>query len=113
MESNWHVRVGDYVLEVLDPYGETNSLRFDEIKIIAIETNDSGPLGTDVWWHVSGIERGLMIPGGAIGEQEMLAAFQKWPGFNNDSVIAAMGCTEEKMFVCWKAPAGDHAVGDC
>lgn len=102
-ESAWRVLVGKESLDILDGAGALNSIRFDAIKIIAIETNASGPMGTDVWWHVSGTDRGLAIPGGAGGEREMLSCFQKFPGFDNDAVIAAMGCTEEKMFVCWKA----------
>jgi hypothetical protein len=36
------------------------------------------------------------------GAEPLLAALQQRPGFRNDAVIEAMGCTENRDFFCWE-----------
>jgi hypothetical protein len=46
-----------------------------------------------------------VVPGGATGEQEMLAAFARLPDFDHSQVIKAMGSTRNAIFVCWQNPS--------
>ena len=52
-EESWQVRILNDVLEVTNPDHDIQRIRFEDIKGIAIETNDSGPFGVDVIWYLS------------------------------------------------------------
>ncbi len=43
------------------------------------------------------------IPQGATGADQLLAAFQGLPGFNNEAVIEAMACTGNREFELWRS----------
>ncbi|MCA9235363.1 MAG: hypothetical protein KDA44_07815 [Planctomycetales bacterium] len=79
-----------------------------------VETNDSGPWQTDVFWLLIGqdVESGCVVPQGAIGAIELLERLQALPDFNNDSFIAAMESTENKRFLCWEAAPSSEAAVD-
>jgi hypothetical protein len=92
------------------PNGSLQIISWPEVECVAIETNDSGPWGTDVWWLIEGREKRCAYPGGATGEQEALAEYPKrFPGFRDLAVIEAMGCTSNARFVCWQR---SNAPGD-
>ena len=75
---------------------------WSEVRGISIETNDSGPYGSDVHWLVSSDERSLSFPMGATGEQEALSHFQTLPGFDNGKLLEAMRSTEDALFLLWQ-----------
>jgi hypothetical protein len=86
------------------PDGQVERIALANLKAVIIETNDSGPWGTDVWWILVGNEKtGCVFPGGASGEKEILEAVQKLPGFDNEVFIEAMGSTANQRFLCWTA----------
>lgn len=66
---------------------------------VAIETNDTGPFGSDVIWHLNVDGRLVSYPQGATGEGALLSALQRLPGFDNEAVIQAMLCTDNAVFV--------------
>jgi hypothetical protein len=100
-ESKWVVGFVDGKIRTLDYEGVEKMLDINEIEQIIIETNDSGPWGTDIWWKIIGNKDLILVPGGATGESEMLDAFQKFSNFNNKEFIKAMSSVENAQFLCW------------
>jgi hypothetical protein len=90
------------------PKGKTESVRWKDLAAVIIETNDTGPFGTDVYWLLLGRDgaSGCVIPNGATGEKELVNRLQQLPGFDDNSVIAAMGSVTNQSFLCWKAGDG-------
>ncbi|MFM9845514.1 MAG: hypothetical protein ACKVOI_21320 [Dongiaceae bacterium] len=83
------------------------SMALGDLAAIVIETNDSGPWGDDVVWHLLGRAEGccLSIPQIAEGFAPLLERLQRLPGFDNKEVIAAMGSSTLNAFLCWEAEA--------
>lgn len=89
------------------PTGESQAIAWVAVAVVAIETNDSGPGGADVWWLLEGEEGRVAYPQGATGDEEMLGELpQRFPGFSLEAVIRAMGCTDNARFVCWERANG-------
>ena len=100
-ESKWVVEIIGSSIKSLDYDGNEKSLELNEINQIIIETNDSGPLGTDVWWKILGKDNSLFVPGGATGEIEMLEKFQTLKKFDNEILINAMSSIDNAKFIVW------------
>lgn len=106
-ERQVHVTWNDAGVSALFPTGEHQTIAWAAVRTVAIETNDSGPWGADVWWLLEGAETRVAYPQGATGDEEMLKELpRRFPGFNDESVIRAMGCTSNARFVCWQRPDG-------
>ena len=89
------------------PDGRVERGRLDQVTGVAIETNDSGPWGSDVWWHLEVDGRLVSYAQGATGEGELLPLLQRLPGFDNEAVIRAMGSTDNAVFLAFrKSPSG-------
>ncbi|HEX4973923.1 MAG TPA: hypothetical protein VJ323_14385 [Bryobacteraceae bacterium] len=102
------VKFDDAGIAAAYPGGEVQSISWSEVQCVAIETNDSGPWGADLWWLLEGGPNRCAYPGGARGEQEALAEYPKrFSGFRDAAVIEAMGCTSNARFVCWQR---EHAL---
>jgi hypothetical protein len=103
-ESLHVVTVSDRGISCTYPGGDEKCISWDELHVVKIRTNDSGPWGMDVIWgfHGKGGEARLAVPGGATGEQEMLSSIQRLPGFRNGEVIKAMCCATDNSFECWR-----------
>jgi len=111
-ESLWTVKVIENEIVGSDDNGTVQKIPLETLTKIEIETNDSGPFMTDVYWMVTGTDLVLKIPQGATGEAELLTFFQTLPGFRNEAVIDAMGCTDNKVFTAWEKPsAGSGLIG--
>ena len=100
-ESKWVVEIIGSSIKAFDYDGNEKSLELNEVNQIIIETNDSGPLGTDVWWKISGKDNSLLVPGGATGETEMLEKFQTFKNFDNEILINAMSSIDNAKFIVW------------
>jgi len=98
-EEEWHVQISNHVLEVTNPKHDVQRIQLEDIKGIAIQTNDSGPAGSDVIWFVSDGNSTISFPMGATGENNVLPVFQKFDGFDNQELINAMGSTENNVFI--------------
>lgn len=98
-EEKWHVQVADSILKVTDPQNHVQQIQLAEIKGIAIQTDDSGPLGSDVIWFISNGTSTVSFPMGAKGEDTALKALQEIDGFDNEQLINAMGSTKSNVFV--------------
>ncbi|WP_376695516.1 hypothetical protein [Wenzhouxiangella sp. EGI_FJ10305] len=64
-------------------------------------TNDQGPLREDVFWKFEHPDGNFYFPAATDHGESMLCFFQNLKGFDNDKVIEAMTCAENKAFVVW------------
>lgn len=101
-ESKWIVEFNDDSIKTIDYKAVEKTTKLNAIQKIIIETNDTGPWGTDVWWKIISENEFLTVPGGATGESEMLERFQQLENFDNEQLIAAMTSIENKGFVVWQ-----------
>jgi hypothetical protein len=103
-ESRFTVTVDDRGVVCRRPSGQEETVAWDDLDAVIIETNDTGPWGIDVWWLLFGRDgsSGCAIPQGATGEKQLLEAVQRLPGFDNAQLIAAMSCTDNRKFLCWR-----------
>ncbi len=85
------------------PDGVALSISWDDVDCVAIETNDSGPWGSDVWWRFEGSERCCTYPQGATGDTKLIDSLgDRFPGFDYDQLSRAMCSTTNARFVCWR-----------
>jgi len=92
----------DDTIMYTDRQGRLYSMHRSNVQEIAVVTTDTGPFLEDVFWAMSDGDEEFWIPQGANGFGSLLAFFQGWPGFDNDSFIKAMCCADNQRFVCWK-----------
>jgi hypothetical protein len=87
-----------------DAYNHSSSIRIDDIGEFWVETNDTGPLFTDVWFVLisSSSNSRYPFPQGATGEQAILDFLFKFPNFDFESFNSAMSCVEVQQFLCWR-----------
>ena len=105
-ESAIVVSTDDAGLGVAVADGKQERVLWNEVDRVAIETNDSGPWGADVWWLFEGKNGRCAFPQGATGEDEALKVLPKhFHGFSHEQVIRAMRCTSNARFVCWQRAA--------
>lgn len=105
------VAFDERTITVTHPRGEVQQVLWEQITRIGITTTDEGPFLPDVFWgiHAGGDEPAAVFPGGATGEQELLAELQRrLPDFRNDQLIAAMQSTSNAFFLLWTAEEHDH-----
>jgi hypothetical protein len=101
-ESKWIVTVTETQVSCRRPSGLVESVDWDDLRVVLIETTDDGPFAADVFWMLAGDNSGCVVPLGAAGEDEMIAKLQALPGFNNEAVIEAMSSTGNRSFLCWR-----------
>ena len=106
-EAAFVVKLTDEGVKCHRPDGKIESVTWDDLQGVLIETNDQGPIGTDVYWILAGKRSGCVIPQGATGEDALLGRLQALPGFDNQALIDAMRSTENQRFVCWRRMAND------
>lgn len=97
-EDLWQVKISDNNLVITDPQQNIQMIQLSNIQGIVIRTDDSGPVGSDVFWFISDGSSLLSFPMGARGEAKVLDAFQKIEGFDNAEFIKAMGSVDNKLF---------------
>ena len=96
------VEFDDIGVSAAFPSGETQTISWHDVTCVAIETNDSGPWGADVWWLLEGKAHRVAYPQGATGDSMLDQFSSRFPGFSDSAVIAAMGSTANARFVCWE-----------
>jgi hypothetical protein len=82
---------------------EEESFLWKELIGVAIRIFKNEPRTPHVFWILGVEKRLLTYPDKAIGEIKMLKRLQKLPGFNNNAIISAMSCIEDKTFICWES----------
>lgn len=81
--------------------GRRMEVRWDDLIGVAIETTDQGPAVDDVFFILAGATNTLVCPSEADGAQTLLGRLQKLRTFDNEAVVSAMSCTENRTFICW------------
>ena len=104
-ECEWEISCTASSIELRDRDGSKKHMQKDALRGIAIETNDSGPWGSDVWWLLFGEDDRLEIawPQGASGEQAVIDWIMALPGFDKDHFTDAMRSTGNAVFPVWRA----------
>ena len=100
--SDFVVTISDTEITCTRPDGLSESVRWDDLKAVLIQTTDEGPFGDDVFWVLLGNESGCVVPQSATGEKEFLERLQTLPNFDNEAVIEAMSSIDNNQFLCWK-----------
>src|SRR5262249_24146358 len=96
------VTFDDEKVERTSSDGTASSVRWDDLQKVAIITNSYGPGAEDLFFILVGKgEAVCAIPHSAEGMHPLLARLQQLRGFDNESVIRAMGSTSEAVFACW------------
>lgn len=103
-EARWTVTLGNGHVQVTDDRGEVKRLAMADLRCVAIETNDSGPWGADVWWLLFGADDRVacLYPQGATGDSAMLDYLCALPGFDFAEMARAMGSTDNALFPIWR-----------
>jgi hypothetical protein len=106
-EAAWTVTAVEDRIVTTDPAGASRSVALADLRGVMIETNDSGPVGTDLWWLLFGADDQLAcaFPQGASGEKEAISRLAALPGFDHEAMIMAMGSTSNAVFQVWRASA--------
>jgi hypothetical protein len=110
-EAQWMVTITNEGVSCTRPGGLTESVAWDDLKAVLIETTDEGPFSMDVFWLLAGEKSGCIVPQGATGEDALIERLQKLPGFDNEAFITAMGCTENQRFLCWQKDCAEEVKG--
>ena len=73
-ERRWAISIDGDSIRATDEAGVTRVLLKGDLAGVVIETNDSGPWGSDVWWLLFGADDhvALAYPQGATGEEALL-----------------------------------------
>ena len=105
-ESRIVVHVSDTEVRCERPDGRVESVTWNDLQAVIIETTDAGPIGADVFWILAGTSTssGCVIPQGATGDSALLERLQKLPGFDNEAFIRSMTSTDNEKFLCWQRP---------
>jgi hypothetical protein len=106
-ESKWQVSRSGGSVVVTPASGAAERMSEAAITRVIIVTNDTGPVGIDVWWMLvdDAAKRAIGYPQGATGEQPVLDWLTALPGFDHGAMIAAMASTENNEFLCWERGA--------
>lgn len=86
--------------------GEAATLPWDGLTRVSIRTTDQGPFTDDVFFVLESAGTTIEIFQDAPGCDTLLTELQTLPGFDNNAVIEAMGCTDNQTFLCWKRDTG-------
>ena len=70
------VRCDDDGIAAAYPDG-LEKIAWNDVDVVAIETNDSGPWGADVWWLLEGADKRCAYPQCATGDDAALAEFSR------------------------------------
>ncbi len=103
-EGKWIVVLDDHRISVSDDSGRIKSVGKSDLSGVAIETNDIGPWGADVWWILfdGNDQLACAFPQGATGESAAIDWLSALPSFNHGEMIKAMGSTDNAVFAVWR-----------
>lgn len=105
-ECLYRISITDDEIQIAHPDGNTSRMQLRALTKVVVETNDTGPLGADVWWHWYGDAQAVCsYPQGATGEDKALAFVQTLDDFDDDQLRSAMGCTSNQSLVVYKRAA--------
>ena len=87
-------------------------VRWADLSEVVIRTTSEGPWLDDVFWLLRSSSGGaIAVPSEELERLDLLPRLSGLPGFDNDAVIAAMGCTADAFFHVWP-PSGDGVAAE-
>lgn len=103
-ESRWQVSREGECIVVVEPDGTRVEANIDELDLIHITTNDTGPVGIDFWWVLEDAGEIILcaFPLGATGDEAVIAWMRDLPGFDMDAMGGAIRSTTNADFIVWK-----------
>lgn len=103
-EGKWIVAIDDSRISVSDDSGQMRSVDKSDLSGVAVETNDRGPWGADVWWLLfdANDRMACAFPQGAKGENAAIDWLTALPSFDYGEMIKAMGSTDNAVFAVWR-----------
>ena len=108
-ECLYTVTMSDDDVTFTDPERRSLSMRWDEVEEVGILTNSLGPLVADVFFVLKGPSFDMAVPQGATGDDKLVERLQELPGFDNQALIEAMCCTDDRVFKCWSRDTPAHS----
>ncbi len=98
-EEHYIVSVSGDDVRCVAPDGVVQAVRLTRLLDVYVETNDSGPVGSDVWFVLrDDLGQQCAYPLGATGEAAALDRLCALPGFRLDG----MNSTANARFLCWQ-----------
>jgi hypothetical protein len=98
--------ITDEIVQIEHPKHKTEKVRWDEIHEIWMVTTDDGPVVSDIFMVLIGMEGGCVIPAfDCEGYDQVFDIVSKYKNFNFENYIASMSCAYEERFVVWKKDA--------
>jgi hypothetical protein len=91
--------------------GEVQSIEWRDLRSVVIRTTSDGPFVDDIFWNLTGDTGCCVVPSESFGMKELMKRLGDLPGFNDEAVIAAMCCAEDKEFSCWQAESDTASSG--
>jgi hypothetical protein len=103
-ESKWVVAIEGDRIKICDGAEQVKSIAKSDLSGVAVETNDSGPWGADLWWLLFDGAGALAcaVPQGATGEQTVIDYFSALPSFDHGEMGKAMASTGNAVFAVWR-----------
>jgi len=101
-EETFIVELSENAIICRSPNGLVETVTWDNLQAVILETNDLGPFAPDVFLLLIGDKGDCLIPAGATGEEELLERLQKLERFDNEAFIKAMTSTNKQRFLCWQ-----------
>jgi hypothetical protein len=93
------VSTSDFGITAAYPTGTVQAIGWASVSVIAVETNDSGPWGADLWWSLEGPSSSCRFPLGATGEAAAIDEIRgRFPGLQ----VQGMNSTSNARFTCWE-----------
>lgn len=81
----------------------TESIAWADLSEVGILTTDAGPFFSDFFWILIAQDGSKCCVSSELeGADRLLERLQALPGFDNEAVIAASGCTSNASFQCWQ-----------
>lgn len=83
--------------------GGHESVRWQDLRAVAIQTTGDGPFGEDFFWVLIGeAGTGCVVGNEVACRLNLLPRLQALEGFDNGAVIRASGSVEDAWFPCWE-----------
>lgn len=82
--------------------GGSVTIHLNDLVSVDILTTSMGPWADDLYYVLSDAARTIAIPVSATGSGELLESLQTLAGFDNETVIVAMGATGDGRFPVWR-----------
>ncbi|MGY8750359.1 MAG: hypothetical protein ACKVHR_20145 [Pirellulales bacterium] len=100
-EIYYIVRTSPYRISVQTPDEPLQKGRWRSLRSVIIEIDDPDPIVADIWVVIKTDDGDCRFPDGAAGSAEVMDQLLKLQGFDHESFIEAMACSERACFTVY------------